>query len=136
MKMKILAKGIGVVLFALLIAACATPSSSSRASPNLDQKRSLIKAIVILPPAVHVETLSAGGVHEEQEEWSTQAEKNVMTAIEEQLKGRSGLRIEYLPKDSPSKEIESNLTETQALFDAVSTSIVLHTYGPGPTRLS
>lgn len=132
--MKILAKSIGLVLLALLIAACAIPSSSSRASPNLDQKRSLIKAVVILPPTVHVETLSAGGVHEEQEEWSMQAEKNVMTAVEEQLKGRSGLHIEYLPKDSLSKEIESNLTETQALFDAVSTSVVIHTYGPEPAR--
>ncbi len=131
--MKILAKNIGLALSVLLIAACATPSSY-RASPNLEQKRNLIKAVVVLPPAIHVESLSAGGVHEEQEEWSRQAEKNVMTAVEEQLKGRSGLRIEYLPKDTLSKEMEANLTETQALFDAVSTSVVVHTYGPEPAR--
>lgn len=132
--MKILAKSIGLSLSALLLAACATPASSYRASPSLEQKRNLIKAVVILPPAVHVESLTAGGVHEEQEEWSRQAEKNVMTAVEEQLKGRSGLHIEYLSKDSLSKEIESNLMETQALFDAVSTSVLIHTYGPEPAR--
>ena len=131
--MKILVKNIGLALSVLLIAACATPSSY-RASPNLEQKRNLIKAVVVLPPAIHVESLTAGGVHEEQEEWSRQAEKNVMTAVEEQLKGRSGLHIEYLPKDSLAKEMEANLTETQALFDAVSTSVVVHTYGPEPAR--
>lgn len=135
MKPIILAKPGCLLLLAFCIAACATqPISSSRINPGLQQKQGPIKIVMILPPVVHVEALSAGGMHEEQEEWSRQAERNVITAIEEQLKERSGLQIEYLSPDSLSQETKANLAETQALFDAVNISILLHTYGPEPTR--
>lgn len=89
---------------------------------------------MLLPPVVHVESLSAGGVQEEQEEWSRQAEGNVITALQEQLKARPGLQLEYLSPGSLPQETKANLTETQALFDAVNISILLHTYGPEPMR--
>ena len=89
---------------------------------------------MLLPPVAHVESLSAGGVHEEQEEWSKQAETNVITALQGQLKRRPGLQLEYLSPDSLPPETKANLAETQALFDAVNISILLHTYGPDPIR--
>jgi len=135
MKSIILAKPGCLLLLACCIAACATqPVSSGRVNPGLQQKQGLIRTVMILPAVVHVEALSAGGVHEEQEEWSRQAERNVITAIEEQLKAKSGLQIEYLSPDSLPQETKANLAETQALFDAVNISILLHTYGPEPMR--
>jgi hypothetical protein len=54
----------------------------------------------------------------------------VIAAIEEEFNSRPEIVFETLYADSLSKEVESNLEQTQALFDAVDASIIIHTYGP------
>lgn len=135
MKLATLAKHPCLLVLVFCVAACATqPGSSVKVNPDLPQKRGLIRTIRILPPVVHVKTLSAGGVCEEQEEWSGQAQENVMSAVAQQLKRKPWLRIEHLSAEALTEEAKDNLRETQALFDAIDACILLHSHGPETAR--
>lgn len=122
-------KILSLLLAGLLFAGCASVSPY-RAHPSLEERGKVIKTVVVLPPRVEVFQLTAGGIKEKMDEWSAEAKKNVMTAIEGELTGRPGLLIKPLSEDSLPREVESDLEETQALFDAVNASIIFHTYGP------
>jgi hypothetical protein len=83
-----------------------------------------------LPPKVEVYQIDTGGVREKMSDWTMQAQKNVVAAVEEELKGRSRFLIRSLSADSFLEEGKSNLEETYQLFDTVNISIVMHTYPP------
>ena len=118
------------LLLAGLLAAVPASAASHRVHPELAERAKEIKTAVILPPRIDVFQLSAGGMKEKIDEWSAEATKNVLAAIEETLKDSSGLAFRLVSEESLPMEAKSNLEETHALFDAVNTSVILHTYGP------
>ncbi|MEJ2171047.1 MAG: hypothetical protein P8X90_36620 [Desulfobacterales bacterium] len=101
-----------------------------RYNPTLSEKMHATKSIVLIPLKTDVYQLTAGGVKEKMDEWSVQAKQNVMTAVQENLKTKPMLIIKPFEELLLSSEKKENLEETSALYDAVSSSIQLHTYGP------
>jgi hypothetical protein len=63
------------------------------------------------------------------DEWTLQAKRNVMTAIQEEMKTKPMLFTKPFEESLLSVENQNNLYETSALYDAVSSSIMFHTYG-------
>ncbi len=126
--MKFKTKMLGLVLTGLFCAGCAAPTF--RAHPQLNEKMRTAKTVLVMPPEIKVYQLSAGGVKEEIDKWSEEAQKNVMTAIYDLMRNKTNIIFQPFPEDSLSADIESSLKETQALFDAVNLSIIIHTYGP------
>lgn len=122
-------KTLGFLLTSLLFAGCALVPPY-RAHSNLEARAKGIRTVVLLPPRAEVFQLDTGGTSEKIDEWSAHANENIAAAIQTELQGRVGLLLKLLPEDSMREEAKSNLEETHALFDAVNTSIILHTYSP------
>lgn len=101
-----------------------------RASPDLEEKAKTVKSLLLLPPRVEVYQLDAGGTKEKIDEWSDQATGNIVAAVEREFGERVGLLVKSIDEDTMPEELRSNMEETEALFDAVQTSIILHAYGP------
>jgi len=118
-------------IVALVVGGCAVPLY--RAHPDMEKRAKTIRTVVVLPPRIDVFQISAGGLREKMDEWSIQGRKNIAAAIEEELKGRARIQVRSLENPLP-REVESNVEETYALFDAVETSVLLHTYGPPEHR--
>ena len=117
-------------LFAcLILSACAT-ATNYRANPSLKEKIEKTKRITVIPLKTDVYQITAGGVQEKMDEWSFQAKKNVMTAIQNELDRKPLIFIKNFEETLLSEEQKSNLEETKALFEAVNYSIIVHTYGP------
>lgn len=127
--MAVRTKILGFLLASILITGCAT-TPPFRAHPQLDEKRRTIKKVIVMPPKVDVYQLTAGGVKEKIDQWTTEAPKNIMAAIENELTGKRGCVFKFFSDFSRSEEEASNLEDTQALFDAVNASVLVHTYGP------
>jgi hypothetical protein len=117
-----------LLVFSIFVGCAAAPNF--RSNPLLPEKINTTKSIVIIPLKTDVYQLTAGGVTEKMDEWTLQAQRNVMTAIEEELKKKPMLFIKPFEELLLSSEMKANLDETGALYDAVSSSIQLHTYGP------
>lgn len=83
-----------------------------------------------MPPKVDVYQITAGGVKEKIDQWTTEAQENIMAAIENQLTERLGCVVQFFSDLSRSEEVVADLENIQALFDAVNASILVHTYGP------
>ena len=96
---------------------------TSRTHPDLLEKANKIDRVIILPLRVEVFLVHASGVKEKMDEWTEQAKGHVMEALEGELRSRSGLLINTLSEVSLPKEVQSNLEETQALFDVVDSAI-------------
>ena len=110
-----------IILASFFFAGCTAPTY--RGHPQMHEKLAKAKTIMILSPDVEVYYVSAGGVTEKVNEWSYAARSNVTVALEEALRKRGGVVVPA--PDIPAQEKE----EIQALFEAVSASIELHTYG-------
>ena len=124
-----------ILIFAcLLVSACATTAPQFRSNPRLNEKLGQTKTITVVPLKVDVYQISAGGVKEKIDEWSSQARTNVMTAVEEELKQIPLLNLKSISETVMSEDQMSNLEQTSALFDSISWSIILHTYGPPEQR--
>jgi hypothetical protein len=121
-------KILSLLLVGLLFTGCAV-APTFRAHPQLDEKIRTTKTVMMIHPKVDVYQITAGGVKEKMDEWSSEARKNVITAIEEELGGRLGIVFKTLSEDSLPMEVESNFEQTRALFDAIDKSIIIHTYG-------
>ncbi|MGW8301939.1 MAG: hypothetical protein ACWGNO_07720 [Desulfobacterales bacterium] len=119
---------ISLILAGLLFSACAT-APRYRAHPQLNSKIEKVKTITVIPLKVDVYQVTAGGVKEKMDEWCTQAKRNVLTAIEDELKLRPLLNIKSFPEILMSEDRKINLEQTGALFEAVNSSIIIHTYG-------
>jgi hypothetical protein len=112
------------VLLLIFLSGCAT--TSYRSHPEFDQRIATIKTPSLLPPDVKVYELSAGGVGELRDDWSRSGKENMLKAVLQAFKEHS------LDVTAPSidKEIEDELEDIQALYRAVSASIITYTYNP------
>jgi len=110
-----------------------------RAHPQLQEKVTSIKTVAIMPPSVRVYQLSAGGDTQLMDDLTAAATQHVAKAIEERLKGHAGFVFTPFPSpsaipgsssDLAAAGLKDELEDTQALFEAVSTSVLVHTYEP------
>lgn len=97
---------------------------SSRSHPELRHTKD-IKVVGFLTPDIKIYELTAGGVRELRDDWSTIGKENVMNALIKGLKEKQ-LEIKTLTVE---KDLQDELEDIQALYRAVATSIRLHTYG-------
>lgn len=122
-------KVLALVLTGLLLTGCAlTPPY--RVHPNFQDKLKMFKTVAVLPPDVDVFYVEVGGIPEKMEEWSKQARKNILTAVQAELAGRAGFIVKPFAEDSLPEGAKSVLEENHAFFEAVKISIVMHTYPP------
>lgn len=126
-------KVLSVVFAGLLISACAT-APNYRSHPQLNTKIEKVKTITVVPLKVEVYQVSAGGVKEKMDEWCLQAKRNLLSAVEDELTLRPLLNVKSFSETIMSDDQKSNLEQTRALFDAVNSSIIYHTYGPPEQR--
>lgn len=97
-----------------------------RAHPELEIRSKAIKNPGVISPDVKIFELTAGGIRELRDDWSIKGEENVLRAITEGL-GEREIEIKTLTVD---EDIEEEMEDIEALYRAVSISIILHTYGP------
>jgi hypothetical protein len=126
--MKLISRILSYLLVFSVLAGCATVPNY-RSNPQLSEKIDTTKRIVLIPLKTDVYQLTAGGVKEKMDEWTLQAKRNVMTAIQEELKIKPMLFTKPFEESLLSVEKQNNLYETSALYDVVSSSIMFHTYG-------
>jgi len=129
--MPLISKFLKLLLVFSIFAGCAT-APDFRSNPQLSEKIKTTKSIVLIPLRTDVYQLTAGGVQEKMDEWTQQARRNVMTAIQEELGRKPLIYIKPFEESLLSSEKAANLYETSALYDAVSSSILFHTYGQPP----
>ncbi len=99
-----------------------------RAHPEFAQKARSIKGAVLAPPDIKIYSLSAGGVEELREDWSTSGRDNVSKALQARLRGE-GVTAKAMILD---REAQEALEEIRALFRAVSWSVLKYTYSSRP----
>jgi hypothetical protein len=129
--MPLISKLLKLFLVISIFTGCVT-APNYRSNPQLSEKIETAKRIVLIPLRTDVYQLTAGGVKEKMDEWTMQAKRNVMTAIKDELERKPLLFIKPFEELLLSSEKEANLYETSALYDAVSSSIMFHTYGQQP----
>ena len=113
-----------------LFSGCVLPAASSRANARLAGRSRQIRTVALLPLEIKVYQIDAGGVHEEIATWSEQARENVITLVETELRAKMNAAVTIVNAESLAEE-RPILQETRALYSAVSTMILLHTY-PNP----
>jgi hypothetical protein len=100
--------------------------------PGFHARADAIKTAQVVPPKIDVFYVETGGLPEKREDWSKQAQQNIMTAVQRELQGKSPFVIKSPSDDALLEGTDPNLEETYALFDVVNKSILLHTYHPAP----
>jgi len=124
-----------------IMAGCA--AARFRAHPQVQEKVTSIKTVAIMPAGIKVYELSVGGGTQLMDEETAAATHTVAEAIEKELGRHAG--VVFTPFPSPSAildtssdpaqgEIRAELEDTQALFEAVSASVLLHTYKHDPDQ--
>ncbi len=98
--------------------------ASYRAHPELDTLVGSIKTIGIVPADIRIYEMSAGDVEELQDDWSDQGRENVMRASLAGLKNHN-VQVKSL---TIHKEFENEMEDIQALYWAVSASILRYAY--------
>ena len=131
--MPLISRIVKILLVTSIFAGCAA-GPNYRSNPQFSEKINSAKRIVLIPLRADVYQLTAGGVKEKMDEWTQQAKRNVMTAIQEELERKQLLSIKPFEEMLLSSEKKANLIETAALYDAVSSSILFHTYGQPPNQ--
>ena len=126
--MTLVSKLIQFLLAFSIFAGCAT-TPNYRSNPQFTEKFNTTKRILLIPLKTDVYQITAGGVKEKMDEWTFQAKRNVMTAIQDELKKKPLLFTQPFEELLLSAERKNNLDETRALYDAVSSTIMFHTYG-------
>ncbi len=122
------------LLVATLISGCVTSpamrayQAPHRAHPEVEQRTRKIRTIAVLPPDIRISSLSAGGVEELREDWSTTGRDNVIKALQAHFKDQP-VSIKLVPVDP---EVRDTVAELRPLFRAVSLSVLHHTYSTHP----
>ena len=127
--MKIGTKMLYILVGCLFLSACATAPASYRTSPQLNEKLKTTKTLTVVPLEIEVCELGTGGIREKIDQWCVAAKNNVMTAIHKELELKPMLFVKPFHETRLSEDQIANLEETRALFNAVNTSILIHTYG-------
>jgi hypothetical protein len=127
MKMKITCSRARIFVFAawLCVVMTGCGPKSVRTIPDVAMKSQGIRVVALAAPDVKIYEVSAGGVHELNDEWTARGKENVSKAVFANFSG-SSIKITPLKPDS---EAEQELKEVVSLFEAVSYSITTHTYG-------
>ena len=127
---------IGLCAIVLAIMAGCVPAHF-RANPQLQEKVTSIKTVAIMPAGIKVYELSVGGDTHLTDEATVAAKQIVAEAIEKELGRHTGVVFKpffspsTLPDTSSDLTVKDELEDAQALFDAVSGSVILHTYRHG-----
>jgi hypothetical protein len=111
-----------VVAAALALGGCV---QLARTRPGSEGWRDRTRTIGILS-AVRVAEVSAGGIEEENEEWTSQASRNVVAALSD------GLRARKLKAKPLSWKGDPELDEVRLLYAEVAGAIWSFTYPPYP----
>lgn len=111
-------------LLSLLFVAFGCAPPAYRAHPELEIRSKNITTPQLIPPDMKIYELTAGGVKELRDDWCSTGRENVLKSLMEAFKEKQ-IEIKMIPID---KDIEEELEDIQALYRAVSTSILLHTY--------
>jgi len=115
-----------------------------RAHPQLQGKLASIKTVAVMPPGVTVYQIAVGRAIQVMDEETAVARPTLATAIEQELGRDAGVVFTPFPsslasldasRDPAAARLTAELEDTQALFEAVSASIVLHTYYHGEGAL-
>lgn len=113
------------LLLVLLVAGCV--SLPYRAHPQFEERAPAVKAVTLIPADVKVYKLTAGGVTELIDKWSDTARGNIMEAISKKLGEEQVFALGTLdPEGSPDAARE--LEEVRPLFEALTSSVLTHTY--------
>jgi hypothetical protein len=127
---------LGLFAAGLLLSGCSTAASSYRDNPDFERRLKRINSIVVLPTHAHVYQLDAGGIKEEFPEWSEEAARHLNVAVQNEFQTWGKVTIKLLSEKDLTEAEKSTLRQTHALFEAVETSVFLHTYGPSGYRFS
>lgn len=133
---KLLRCTVAAVLLALLGQVPASANDASwpdRMHRALQDRKPSLHRVLIFKPKVEMFELQAGGM-EKMEDWAAEASGHLVASLQDHLKTRTGLQVEMLIEGSLSHDQESALAETQAMYDAVRQSIILHTYQGSPNN--
>ncbi len=113
----------------LTVFGCATlPAHRYRAHPEFETRSTQIHAAGILSPDIKIYELTAGGVRELRDDWCKIGKETVGQAAGECFSERQ-VQVKIIPIE---KESEEELEDILALYRAVSSSILSHTYGDNP----
>ena len=111
-----------------------------RANPQFQQKLASIKTVAIMPPGATVYQIQVGGPIQVMDEETAAIRATLATAIVQELGRDAG--VIFTPFSAPSVGLDAGrdpaaarlateLEDTTALFEAVSASIVAHTFKHG-----
>ena len=113
---------ISILVTALILAGCAAPSNVQK----IDQLESIgdDPRIVLMPPDVRYYLVTAGGVPEPHEEWTTAAQTNFSSAIQEHATS-IGADLRAIDKD----DLSADEVRYETLHSAVGNTLLTHYFG-------
>lgn len=119
-----------VIFLALLLSGCATVSF--RSHPLLAERIKPVSKIVVMPMDVEVYKVSAGGVRELVDEFTLEAKNNIKTALDNEISQTHNYKLLYLRDLKEVTDTKEKLLfkDALALYVALDTSIITHTYPP------
>jgi len=110
--------------FLSMLLGCASVAPH-RAHPEFERRSQDIKGAGLLSPDIKIYELTAGGVRELKDDWCAKGKENVQGALIQCLRERP-LEIKPIALE---KRLEEEMEDVYALYRAVNTSILSHTYG-------
>ncbi|MEO5657890.1 MAG: hypothetical protein ABIR88_09635 [Nitrospiria bacterium] len=113
-----------VVLLVMLVAllSCCTPPPY-RMHPDFMTRMEKMRTIGLATPDIKIYSLSAGGVRELRDDWSAEGQQAVREAVVASFKQRHIAVVPVQRQDSGAE-----MADLQALYRAVSDSVLDHTY--------
>lgn len=116
------------ILLAIFTTGCA--SVNHRVHDNHPDYFRASKTIVIAEPDVKVYQLSAGGIDQYMQDWSDKAYRNFLSALQEEINSFPLVKSSLMEKTKFAQNELKDLEEQEAMFNAVSSSMITHTYDP------
>lgn len=118
------------IFFILVISLCGCSTITYKAHPFLQERIKPVKRITVMPMDVEVYKVTAGGVRELVDEYTQEAKNNIKAAINNELLVGNNYTLSYLPQmqEMPDGEEKSLFKDALALYSALDTSIIAHTY--------
>lgn len=108
----------------LCLGGCVTAPPTTQSSADFKRPEAGYK-LVVMKPDIAVSVLTAGGLNEPREDWTTTARENVLMSLRAQQARRGGnATITMTSGDDPA------LLELNRLHEVVGQSILLHKYTP------
>ncbi len=110
------------LLFVLFLTSLLGGCASSRTytpAPN-GEPVPLPKRILLLPPEVRMQEVSAGGIAETVEEWSKKPNENLVAALREEVKAKQMFEIVEMPAISDAEQ--EILDQHVAMYEVVATN--------------